>query len=261
MKKTLSLLAVFAVAGMMSAPAQAADHYISGMAGISWFQDSELGLPLNIDEAAGAEINLGYGSGLTVAGAIGCDYGSTRLEAEVGYQNADIEGISATLSDDILFMDEGTYALGLEGDATVMSLMANGFYDIDLGGVELYAMAGVGVAQVNFNITGIGAADIDEMPTASVAQMDNDIDFDAIALDVSETTLAYQVGAGLAIPISDGVMLDARYRYFATTDFTLDTDLIVGKQLGTSGPVIGAGSGIDTNVSSHSAMLGLRVSL
>jgi opacity protein-like surface antigen len=230
MKKSLSLLAVLAVLGFAGTPAQAADHYVSGMAGVSWMQDSAIGL-FNVEEIFDTEVNLGYGSGLTLAGAIGCDYGSTRLEAEFGYQNADIKDISiGTIS----IPGGSTYpggSVALEGDVNVLSLMANGFYDFDLGGVELYAMAGVGVAQVNMEITDIANL------KASLPSVVN-----PVAIDLTETTLAYQVGAGLAIPVSDGVMIDARYRYFATTDFN----------------VIGV---IDTNVSSHSAMLGLRVNL
>jgi len=249
MKKTLSLLAVFAVAGMMSAPAQAADHYVSGMAGISWMNDSEISVPGNLEDVVGAEIDLGYGSGLTLAGAIGCDYGSTRLEAEIGYQNADIQDI--TLGWDRIIagsydIPEGSVAAALDGDASVLTLMANGFYDFDLGGVELYVMAGVGVAQVDMEINDVEGlkAELVEEIDDYLAESDftTNLDINALSADVSETTLAYQIGAGLAVPISDGIMLDARYRYFATTDFT----------------VLGA---FDTNVSSHSALLGLRVSL
>jgi opacity protein-like surface antigen len=43
----------------------------------------------------------------------------------------------------------------------------------------------------------------------------------------------------LAAPIADNVKLDLRYRYFATTDFTVYST--------------------DMNVDSHSVLLGLRV--
>jgi opacity protein-like surface antigen len=178
MKKSLSLLAAFLVAGMWSAPVQAADHYVSGMAGMSWFQNMEADEALDgiaSDEKDGIEYS--FDSGLTVAAAIGCDYGSTRLEAEVGYQSNDVESID--------FKDNGEWdddAIALEGDVNVYSLMANGFYDIDLGGVELYAMAGVGIAQVNFD----GVSDPDRSRQI--------LEFNA-----SETALAYQVGAGLAL--------------------------------------------------------------
>lgn len=194
MKKSLSLLAAFLVAGMFAAPVQAADQYVSAFGGMSWMNELDLE------------------SGLTGTAAIGCDYGDARLEAEMGYQNNSTD----------FGRDFGTLMLDydneLEADVNIYSLMANGYYDIDLGGVDLYAMAGVGVAQV--------AVDV----------------FDGFYKD-NETTLAYQFGAGLAAPIGDGVMLDAKYRYFTTTEFDL------------------LGSGVDGQVSSHSALLGLRVNL
>lgn len=216
MKKSLSLLAAFLVAGMWSAPVQAADHYISGMAGISWMQDSDVEHVFSATDYKKVA-SIPFESAFTAVGALGCDYGSTRLEAEIGYQknNIDID------EDD----DYGS------GDVQVLSLMGNGFYDIDLGGgVELYAMAGVGVAQVN---------------------AEKELSRRVYNYEVSEVTLAYQLGAGIAIPISDGVMLDARYRYFATTDFTIGDDNLVS----------GYGADFNTNVSSHSALLGLRVNL
>ena len=97
-------------------------------------------------------------------------------------------------------------------------------------------MAGVGVAQVNMEIT-----DINDLKS-SYPTLPYGYSSDDLKIDVTETTLAYQLGAGLAIPVSDGVMIDARYRYFATTDFD----------------VVGV---VETNVSSHSALLGLRVNL
>ena len=223
MKKTLSLLAVFAVAGMMSTPAQAADHYISGMAGISWFQDSDVNRVYQPTTTVPGVAE--FDSGLTAVGAIGCDYGSTRLEAEIGYQKND-------------FNDSDT------GKAYVLSLMANGFYDIDLGGVDLYAMAGVGVAQVNIQY--------DDSETSGFGNNAVSVPY---TYEVTETTLAYQLGAGLAIPVGDGVMIDARYRYFATTDF------VTGDDRDSSGFLM-LNPGINkTNISSHSAMLGLRVNL
>ncbi|MCF8215349.1 MAG: outer membrane beta-barrel protein [Chlorobium sp.] len=193
MKKTLTLVAAFVVAGLWSAPAQAADQYVSAFGGMSWMNEADLD------------------SGITGTAAIGCDYGDARLEAEMGYQNN-----STDFGSD--FDPRMAYDNEVEADVNIYSLMANGYYDIDLGGVDLYAMAGVGVAQV--------AVDV----------------FDGVYKD-NETTLAYQFGAGLAAPIGDGVMLDAKYRYFTTTEFDM------------------LGDGVDGQLSSHSALLGLRINL
>jgi len=212
MKKNLSLLAAFLVVGCWAAPASAADHYVSGMAGISWMNDINMDSAYNLEgEDSGEDLSLG--SGLTLLGAIGCDYGDYRLEAEVGYQKNDVKDVTYN------FDGEDSFSVDFDGDVSVLSLMANGYYDFDLGGVELYATAGVGVAQVSMDGFGEDGSPYSE--------------------DLNETTLAYQVGAGLAAPIADNVKLDLRYRYFATTDFTMYYT--------------------DMNVESHSVLLGVRV--
>ena len=83
MKKTLSLLAVLMVAGVAATPAQAATHYVSGFGGVSWMQNIKTS-----DTYTWAAPHSNYtsdtdlGSGLALTGAIGCDYGSYRFEAE-----------------------------------------------------------------------------------------------------------------------------------------------------------------------------------
>ncbi len=218
MKKTLVLLfAGLVVAGLSAAPASAADHYVSGNVGLSWMSDISIA-----EDEAGSFDEINVESGLTLLGAIGCDYGDYRLEAEIGYQQNDIDGVNAIEEgEDLVLLP----AVGVpaEGDISVLSLMANGYYDIDLGGVDLYATAGVGVAQVDFDDFRYG----------------DDIEEDGPSTDFSETTLAWQVGAGLAVPIGTNIALDARYRYFATTDFSIN--------------------GTNMNVASHNVLLGLRV--
>jgi opacity protein-like surface antigen len=218
MKKTLVLLfAGLVVAGLSAAPASAADHYVSGSVGLSWMSD------ISIAEDETDEFDkINVGSGLTLLGAIGCDYGDYRLEAEIGYQQNDIDGVNVIEEGEDLVLVPAA-GVPAEGDVSVLSLMANGYYDIDLGGVDLYATAGVGVAQVSFDDFRYG----------------DDIEDDAGSLDFSETALAWQVGAGLAVPIGTNIALDARYRYFATTDFSVN--------------------GVNMNVESHNVLLGLRV--
>ncbi len=214
MKKNLSLLAAFLVVGFCATPASAADHYVSGMAGISWMNDIKMG-----DTRTATDQKLDMGSGLTLLGAIGCDYGDYRIEAELGYQKNDIKNTKYTPI--VTPAPVATASTPTDGDVSVLSLMANCYYDFDLGGVELYATAGVGVAQVSFD-------DLKpEGETESITE--------------HETTLAWQVGAGVAAPIADNIKLDLRYRYFATTDF----DVAHGSD--------------NTNVESHSVLLGLRV--
>ncbi len=222
MKKTLSLIAVFLVAAMWSGSGSAADKYVSGSIGISWFNDADFSYIYDYEGEDNTQ-SIEFGSGITLLGAFGCDYGDYRIEGELGYQQNDAESLTYEGEN---FID-GDDSWDLEGDISVTSLLANGYYDIDLGGVELSLGAGVGVAQINMSDIEI---DDDDYPGRSDE------------FDGSETALAYQLGAGLGIPVADNIMLDARYRYFATTDFT----------------VVSWGN---ANIESHSALLGLRVGL
>jgi opacity protein-like surface antigen len=85
------------------------------------------------------------------------------------------------------------------GAIKVLSLLGNGYYDFNVGGgIKPYVTAGVGVADVRLRNISLGGP---------------------FRYDDNEMTFAYQIGAGVAIPIASKVMLDARYRYFGMTEF------------------------------------------
>jgi len=219
MKKALTLLMVFMVAVMWSSTSFSADKYVSGNIGIVWPNDAEIESTTN-NLAPANSYDVSFDSGITLLGALGCDYGDYRMEGELGYQSGDIASLLTT------YPQGESDTTELTGDLEILSLLMNGYYDIDLGGVDLYATAGVGVAQVSasdltYNDGRVGAPEYTE----------------------HETTLAYQIGAGFAIPVADDIMLDARYRYFSTTEFSF------------------AASEYNTTISSHSGLLGLRVNL
>ncbi|NTU68698.1 MAG: porin family protein [Chlorobiaceae bacterium] len=197
MKKRHSLLAALLAAGTLSAPAFAAGHYVSGNVGINWMND-----------VTGSGSKAEMKTGTTFNGAVGCNYENYRMEAEAGYQDNYIKSYAGR---------------NYDGNITVYSLMANGYYDFDAGSVKPFLMGGVGLAQVGFN---------------NVKESGN--------VDVSsehDTTLAYQLGAGLAIPVGRHLNVDARYRYFSTTNFT----------------AAALGSPASTHVSSNGLLVGLRM--
>ena len=178
MKKSLFLVGTLLVAGMWSAPVQAADHYVSGFGGVSWINEGDTD------------------AGMTGTAAIGCDYGDTRLEAEFGYQHG---------STTVLLPPAPAWKYAKD----IYSLMANGYYDVDLGGVDLYGTVGLGVAQVDAGDTPTPAGSTTPAPSSDV------------------TSLAYQLGVGLAVPVGGGVSVDARYRYFSTLDNNQDRKSVV----------------------------------
>ncbi|WP_041466370.1 outer membrane protein [Chlorobaculum parvum] len=69
-------------------------------------------------------------TGLALNGAIGYDFGDTRLEAAVGYQKHDFKNY--------------------DDDLSLLTVMANAYYDIDTGSdITPYLMAGAGWAHVD----------------------------------------------------------------------------------------------------------------
>ena len=229
MKKALSLIMVFMVAVMWSATGFSSSKYASGNIGMSWLDDSEAWESLDWTTAPDGYKNS-YDSGLTLTGALGCDFGDYRLEGELGYQGGDMKSFTYVLD------GEDLYGEDLTGDVSILSLMVNGYYDIDLGsGVELFPYVGVGVAQVKFD--NVAAVFDNGEPNG-----EGHLEYEA-----SEVTFAYQIGLGLGIPVSDGIMLDARYRYFGTTEFTISDD-------GSEGD-----DEYNLDMESHSGLIGLRV--
>jgi opacity protein-like surface antigen len=150
-------------------------------------------------------------SNFNANGAIGLRQNCYRLEGELGYQINNVNKVVSVF---------GTS--GYEGHVAVWSLLANGYWDIPTGSdIKPYLTAGLGGARVRFENLGFPGAG---------------------AWNERHSLFAYQLGAGLAIPVSPGVMLDARYRYFSTANFTL-------------------ADGFQSRVSSNNASLGLRFKL
>lgn len=247
MKKNLSLLAILAVASFACTPAQAATHYISGMGGIS--RMNNMTPEESYQGASGNDgSNIDLGTGATALGAIGCDYGNYRLEAEIGYQQNKLKSGLDNRDGVVQYYPQEGSRYDMRGDVSALSLMGNGYYDVNLGGgVEFYVSAGAGIAQVAFHDVNF-VNDYDPQVNVLVNNPNP-------GYNDHETTLAYQAGAGLAFALSENVKLDLRYRYFATTDFTYSNDLSDSS----SNSITPDAAGMNNNIVSHSALLGLRV--
>ncbi|MCG8342347.1 MAG: outer membrane beta-barrel protein [Chlorobiales bacterium] len=244
MKKVISLLAVFLVAVMWSAAGFSADKYVSGAVGISWMNDAELEDIAGLTDATSLDAELDFSSGITLLGALGCDYGDYRVEGELGYQRNDVDALNLVLPSEwdwVNFKNDLYITADLDGDITVLSLLMNGYYDIALGGgVELSPTVGVGVAQVSMGDVSVNGVSCNDCPDGDgVGAIPLEEWVEDLDLNIHEVTFAYQAGVGLGIPLTNNIMLDARYRYFGTTDFTM--------------------LGVNTNITSHNGLLGLRV--
>ena len=236
MKKSTFVVLLLS-AGLLSAtPVSAAEHYISGSIGIPDYQNlnssySAYNSP-TINLVRDTKISLN--SGMLLFGAVGVDYGNIRIEGELGYQTFNFDKIrvhatgsgntpTTVISQYVYNMSGGAFnetsTFDLSGKGNITSLMANAYYDIPVGGgIKPYVTAGVGMAEVRYvdmNINGL--------PNPNYSNTLNQESTDS-------TAFAYQLGAGISVPVSNKVTLDARYRYFATahynmTDFSADTSL------------------------------------
>ncbi|NEX14872.1 MAG: porin family protein [Prosthecochloris sp.] len=224
MKKALSLLAAAVLVLGWSTPSCASNPYASGNIGIVWF-DNLNGVESDYD-SRDYSIDVSLESGISLTGAVGCDMGDTRVEAEIGYQTND--AVSAEILSDKKAKDDDSWDWG--GDVSLTTFMFNGYYDIPLmeSGLELFLTAGVGGAFYSFDDVG-------------------DINDDSYRGTTNGSTWAYQLGAGLALPVSDNLIVDARYRYFDTAEFTTEDDFDGFDDVA-----------MNLDISSHSALVGLR---
>ena len=207
MKKIYLLLAAALVTGFCSAPASAGETYISGDVGSSWMNDTKDGDKLG-------DFKYGMNNGITVLGALGMREHCYRFEGELGYQRNDVDNLLTQFS-----------SFNRNGKIEVWSVLANAYYDIYTGsGVKPYLTAGVGAARVQF----------EDIRLAGFPQGSGWGEHDSV--------FAYQLGAGIVFPISKGVKLDARYRYFSTAEFTLN-------------------DGYQSRLASNSVLIGLRFGL
>lgn len=204
MKKTRFMFLVCLVSSFLMASFSfaAVGPYVSGQVGATFLQDADFSASGGLT----GETSFDTGFNLGVAG--GYDFGPARVEGEVAYRLNDV--------DEYQVNGLGTFAG--DGDVSTLSLMANGFWDIETGSpVTPYLGAGIGVAQVS-------------------------MDDPSVPMDDDDTVFAYQLAAGVAFDLNPSLALDLGYRYFATSDPEFDD----------------AAGTFETEYMSHNLSLGLR---
>jgi opacity protein-like surface antigen len=141
-------------------------------------------------------ITLEHKTGFDVDLVVGQDFGLFRAEGELGWKRAGLEDIA--LSPAVQFNNTGRPAVA--GRTRVLSAMANLLLDFGSDdGLQVYAGGGIGAArsEVEAVITGPG------VPVGRAIRGD-------------DRALAWQLLAGLRVPVSYNVDLGLKYRYFRT---------------------------------------------
>lgn len=232
MKSRFSVVLV-ALAALISLPALAAEeekgevsgtaqvdilhgpgYYVTGAGGWSWlsFDSSKHYDDINLDSRDVGVYDFNFDNSWIISGAIGTrlfrdileDRDDLRGEIELAYAKYDLSSITATGSEgpiDGFPVDSTPYVdhyVGVSGDVSVVTLLANFWYDPAIEGpVVPYAGGGLGIAWVDYSVAGTGGNE----GRTSIDGSKNETDF------------AYQLGLGVRAPLGDSVSVDVGYRW------------------------------------------------
>ena len=249
-----ALIASLCAATALGGAAYANDFYVSLSGGVSLQSDSENEGAFDgaFTTGAGSSITAGtvlddgtrlgwtteFDTGYAVSGALGRRFDFFRAELEVAYQANDVDShTGVTVGDGLALGGEdagvlitGSDGIGVsvadfvgdgQGQIDTIFVMANAYYDFDLGGpLKPYVGGGVGV----------GFIDVDYSPSGVGIIQDD------------ATAFAYQAMAGLTYEVGPATELFAGYRYRATTDVEFDATLFsAGLDVENSANIVEAG--------------------
>ncbi len=176
-------------------------------------------------EVSGGDID--FGSGLGYSLAVGLGWQGLRLEGEATWRRTDVDGIDydrlnleglGDLEDRVRRRVNDN--LSVKGNRTTVGLMANAWYDLDLGlGLTPYAGGGLGVNYVRYDI------DLPvELPTIPGLPASASRALNEFGVGDGDWVLAYQLGLGLGYRLLDSMVLHLGYRYMGTGDPRLRWD-------------------------------------
>ncbi len=191
--------------------------YLGLRGSFAWTEDTETestltGLEIQETDTFGGGVALGY------------DFGTgLRVEGEFFYLTTDVDRFEVT-KDLINVPDLVGDQYDVNGDLSVAAIMANVHYDIPLDHFMLkpYVGAGIGAAAI--------MADMSSAPLL-------------LSFDDNSWTFAWQLMAGISVPIDERLNLSAGYRYFAASETDIPDSF---------------GTDYSFSVQSHSFDVGLR---
>ena len=206
----------FAVCLLFAYTAGADGIYVELAPGVSIFADSDISV-------FGLSGDVEFDTGFVIGGAVGYRFldqpeglvDQIRGELNLSYREADIEKLTS-----------GGLELPGAGDVSAIALMANVYYDFDIGfPVTPYLGAGIGFAHI----------EIDSQRNAILVVNDDSTEF------------AWNVMLGASYAASEAIDLSLGYRYLVTTDPEFDASITgVGSQK------------LDAEISLHEILFGLR---
>lgn len=204
--KKIMFMSLFTFMIVFSSSAYSAEEgwYVRGSVGPALLEDADGSTISGVNLAAIEDLinadlpdgttyslDLEYDPSFFIKLAPGYNFGYFRLEGELTYQINKINKVNEHIYIPDVSSDSGSSELN-GSDVTATSILINGYYDFLKGNtLQPYITAGIGMARVKTHI-----------------QVVKD----------SDSVFAYQAGVGLSYNMSENVVLDFGYRYFATSD-------------------------------------------
>jgi len=189
--------------------ANAAGWYYSVFGGVN-LQDDTRGFqstPPSTFTSYDIDAKTGFVMGAAVGLKLDEAITGLRLEGEVSYRENNLGGRFSTGS---TFF--GSFTGTNDGNVRTFALMANAWYDIDVG-MAFTPYLGGGVGWGRSNVDGFLRQNA---PGTGISRYDFD-----------ESGFVWQAGAGVKYPIADGVTLGLEYRYFRGPE--IDNNVFLGK--------------------------------
>jgi OmpA-OmpF porin, OOP family len=208
MKTKLALLATSALAALaIATPANAAGGgwYLSLTGGANWLDDNAFANQMTVIEPDTLTIDSESDTGYVIAGAVGWSLAylapGLKIEAEVGYRQNQVDGIWTSDQDTAgaPVADLGT----LDYDQSTLSVLANVWYEFDIGGVKPYIGGGLGWADVEVDGAYLGGAGAVRV------------------FNFSDDGFAWQAGAGVNFQVAPNMQLGVGYRYMEGPEVTV----------------------------------------
>ena len=168
-------------------------------------------------KSAGTKGKTDFASALGYSAALGFGWGPLRMEGEASWREADVDSIEYArfsvagqeLPQDIVRAINSE--VNLKGSRATLSLMANAWYDVDVGiGFTPYFGGGLGVQYVRYEIDRPRDLSRFEPEVVSAAR--------TIGGDDGDWVLAYQIGGGVAYRLMESLVVQVGYRYMGAGD-------------------------------------------
>jgi OmpA-OmpF porin, OOP family len=250
LRKALMMSAAVVSLTMSTTAAQAADSYVSLFGGASFLQKSSLkgGASTHtttVYRSSTQSLDTSFKTGFVVGGNLGVDWGTFRTEIELAYRDnmsSSSGHLKQSYRTEVHYSGQvypNYYSRNTDFDGTVptnlrtraYSLMANVWYDFH--GLELPA----GITP--YVGGGIGGANVQISGSANGRRL----------IDSNNFVFAWQLGAGVSVPLTDTLKAFLDYRYFSAEG---------GNFMLTPGF---HSSDVKGGFQDHAALIGVRMSL